>query len=83
MPSHFAPRQIGSSRGGIVAAAAVVALVFTASASLTTVVSPAAAQGNACVATCKSSHNQCRIATKGSASCDGQLQACLQGCLKK
>jgi site-specific recombinase len=83
MPREFALRQSAASRGWVIAAVAVFAAVFMATAGLSTVVTPAAAQGNACVATCKSSHNQCRIATKGSASCDGQLQACLQGCLKK
>jgi molybdopterin-guanine dinucleotide biosynthesis protein len=77
------PRQMTGSRGWVVAAAAVCAIIMTATTGLTTVITPVAAQGNACVAACKSSHNQCRIATKGSASCDGQLQSCLQGCLKK
>jgi hypothetical protein len=40
-------------------------------------------QGNACVSSCNSAHTQCRIATKGSASCDAQLQACLRPCIKK
>jgi hypothetical protein len=40
-------------------------------------------QGNACVSSCNTSHTQCRIATKGSASCDAQLQACLRACIKK
>ncbi len=39
-------------------------------------------QGNpSCVAQCRAAHSQCRIASKGSPSCDGQLQSCLQGCL--
>jgi hypothetical protein len=78
------PHKFAASRGWAVATVAVFALVFTATAGLTTtVIAPAAAQGNVCVAACKSSHNQCRIATKGSTSCDAQLQSCLQSCLKK
>jgi hypothetical protein len=77
------PRKFAGSRAWAIAIAAIFASVFTATAGLTTVVAPAEAQGNACVAACKASHNQCRIATKGSASCDGQLQSCLQACLKK
>lgn len=38
---------------------------------------------NACAASCRAQHNQCRIKSKGSPSCDAQLQACLQGCLKR
>ena len=40
-------------------------------------------QGNACASTCRSAYNDCRIATKGSASCDAQFQACLQGCVRR
>jgi len=36
-----------------------------------------------CAAQCRDQHNRCRIATKGSPSCDAQLQACLQGCLSR
>lgn len=36
---------------------------------------------NSCAAQCRAKHNQCRINTKGSASCDAQLQACLSRCL--
>jgi uncharacterized membrane protein len=83
MPHKFGPPKFAGSRGSAIAAAAVVAAILAATAGLSTTITSAAAQGNACVAVCKSSHNQCRIATKGSASCDGQLQSCLQGCLKK
>jgi anti-sigma-K factor RskA len=62
------------------AAFAVIAVALLASAINA---GPASAQGNACVASCKASHNQCRIATKGNASCDAQLQSCLQACLRK
>jgi hypothetical protein len=34
-----------------------------------------------CAANCRAQHNQCRIATKGSPSCDAQLQACMQRCI--
>ncbi len=35
---------------------------------------------NACYAKCRAKHDQCRIKTKGSPSCDGKLQACLDRC---
>lgn len=41
------------------------------------------ASANACAAACRAQHNQCRIQTKGSASCDAALQRCLQGCLRR
>jgi hypothetical protein len=43
----------------------------------------AEAQGNQCAAQCYAQHNQCRMATKGSASCDAQLTACLRGCASR
>jgi hypothetical protein len=43
----------------------------------------ALAQNNACASACRAAHNDCRIATKGSASCDTQFQACLQDCRKR
>jgi hypothetical protein len=36
---------------------------------------------DSCAANCRAQHNQCRIATKGSPSCDAQLQACMQRCI--
>lgn len=36
-----------------------------------------------CVSSCRSAHSDCRLRTKGSASCDAQLQSCLQSCLKR
>ncbi|MBL8565413.1 MAG: hypothetical protein JNM89_06845 [Hyphomicrobiaceae bacterium] len=36
-----------------------------------------------CAADCRAGHDQCRIATKNSPSCDAQLQRCMQGCLRK
>lgn len=41
------------------------------------------AEANACAAGCRQQHNQCRIATKGSSSCDARLQQCLQSCLRR
>jgi hypothetical protein len=41
------------------------------------------AVANSCAASCHAGHNQCRIATKGSPSCDAQLTACLRGCAGK
>ncbi len=38
------------------------------------------AEANQCVQQCRAAHNQCRIATKGSPSCDGQLQSCMDRC---
>ena len=38
------------------------------------------AQADQCVQQCRNAHNQCRIATKGSPSCDSQLQACMDSC---
>lgn len=43
----------------------------------------AEAQGNQCAAQCYAQHNQCRMATKGSPSCDAQLTACLRGCASR
>jgi hypothetical protein len=39
---------------------------------------PVAADG--CGASCRNSYNQCRIATKGSASCEAQFTSCMQHC---
>lgn len=36
---------------------------------------------DSCAASCRAAHSQCRIATKGSPSCDAQLQACMQRCI--
>ncbi|MEQ1614104.1 MAG: hypothetical protein ABL904_15265 [Hyphomicrobiaceae bacterium] len=46
-------------------------------------VSCANAEGNSCVSACRAAHSDCRIRTKGSASCDAQFQACMQGCVKR
>lgn len=39
------------------------------------------AEANSCQQSCRAAWNQCRIATKGSSSCDAQLQSCMQACL--
>lgn len=41
------------------------------------------AGANSCQQSCRAAWNQCRIATKGSPSCDAQLQACMASCLPK
>ena len=41
-----------------------------------------AARADDCAGQCRARHNQCRLQTKGSPSCDGQLQSCLQSCFK-
>ena len=40
------------------------------------------AQGS-CPGACLAQYNQCRIATKGSPSCDQQYQRCLQKCVRR
>ena len=39
------------------------------------------AQDATCAATCQTEHDQCRVTTKGSASCDAARQRCLQACI--
>jgi hypothetical protein len=41
------------------------------------------AQGNACASTCRAAYSDCRIASKGSPSCDAQFQACMQSCQRR
>lgn len=49
-----------------------------------TVASSEGSSPNACAGSCRDAHNKCRIVTKGNSSrCDAQLQACLQGCMKR
>lgn len=38
------------------------------------------ASANQCASACYAAHNQCRVASKGSPSCDAQLSRCLSGC---
>ncbi len=43
-----------------------------------------AVAGNAsCVSQCQAQHDLCRVATKGSRSCDAERQRCLEICLQK
>jgi hypothetical protein len=39
------------------------------------------AEQSSCASTCQARHDQCRVATKGSPSCDSERQQCLQACL--
>lgn len=39
------------------------------------------AEQSSCANTCQTRHDQCRVATKGSPSCDTERQQCLQACL--
>ena len=41
----------------------------------------AKAADNPCDQSCQAKHNECRIHTKGSPSCDAQLNACRQSCI--
>jgi hypothetical protein len=41
---------------------------------------PPAPHNNACPGACYAQHNQCRIQSKGSPSCDAALTGCLRGC---
>ncbi len=59
------------------------ALAVTAAAALLSGSGAGTAEANSCTAQCRAAHNQCRIATKGSPSCDAQLQACLSRCLRR
>jgi hypothetical protein len=39
--------------------------------------------GRSCVNECQVQHDQCRVATKGSRTCDEARQRCLEICLQK
>lgn len=42
---------------------------------------PTSAFAEQCTDRCRSAHNQCRIATKGTSSvCDSRMQACMDSC---
>jgi len=41
------------------------------------------AAANACGAACRNAYNQCRIATKGSPSCEAAYTNCVQSCRKR
>jgi hypothetical protein len=58
---------------------ALVALVLSGAAPETADVT--VVQSGACTAACRAQYNQCRIATKGSPSCDAQFAACMQRCI--
>jgi hypothetical protein len=61
-------------------AAVAVAAAVLAGAGLVTIDRAAA---DSCAAACRSAYNQCRIATKGSSSCEGQFTSCMQSCRKR
>jgi hypothetical protein len=44
-------------------------------------VAPIVVADASCVSLCRQRHNQCRIATRGAARCDAELQRCLKSCL--
>lgn len=46
-------------------------------------VRPTPAAANSCADQCRAAHNQCRIQTKGSPSCDAALTQCLRSCTGK
>lgn len=39
------------------------------------------ARADGCAGSCRASHNDCRVRSKGSPQCDAQLQACVQSCV--
>lgn len=39
------------------------------------------AQDSSCANACQAEHDRCRVATKGSPSCDAARQRCLQACI--
>jgi len=41
------------------------------------------AAANSCGAACRNAYNQCRIATKGSSSCEAEYTNCVQRCRKR
>jgi hypothetical protein len=62
------------------AAGAVVAALLAGSSLMAT--APAEAEGG-CGESCRSAYNQCRIATKGSSSCEAAFTSCMQHCIKR
>jgi hypothetical protein len=59
------------------ALAAKIVAVAVLMASALILARPAAAD---CGSSCRNAYNQCRIATKGSASCESQFTSCMQSC---
>jgi hypothetical protein len=62
------------------AAVAVVAALLAVSGLVAT--RPAEAEGG-CGESCRSAYNQCRIATKGSSTCEATFTSCMQTCIKR
>ena len=44
---------------------------------------PVVVAEDSCANACQAEHNQCRVTTKGSPSCDAARQRCLQSCIAK
>ncbi|MFN3744234.1 MAG: hypothetical protein ACK4TL_05965 [Hyphomicrobiaceae bacterium] len=44
-------------------------------------VAPIVVADASCASLCRQRHNQCRIATRGAARCDAELQRCLKSCI--
>jgi hypothetical protein len=38
-------------------------------------------QDTSCATACQTGHDQCRVATKGSPTCDAERQRCLRACI--
>ena len=66
-----------------IASIAVIAVLIAVGASMIDGGRSCASADASCVSSCRSAHSDCRLRTKGSASCDAQLQSCLQSCLKR
>jgi hypothetical protein len=62
------------------AAGAVAATLLAVSGLIAT--GPADAEGG-CGEGCRSAYNQCRIATKGSPTCEAAFTSCMQQCIKR
>lgn len=60
-----------------------VGLFAAALASFTSSPGPAHAQNASCQQSCAAQRTQCRIATKGSASCEAAYHSCLQACVPR
>lgn len=65
------------TRGAALFAAVALAVAAAATAL------PVPASANSCADQCRAAHNQCRIQTKGSPSCDAALTQCLRSCTGK
>ena len=62
------------------AAVAVVAALLAVSGLVAT--RPAEAEGG-CGESCRRAYNQCRIATKGSSTCEAAFTSCMHTCIKR